>query len=522
MDAASDDSPRESSSTGTKSDVGAISCSIVDDTMDGMTIEREGTEFPLRDDTVSSELEDMERLIGPDFSKLPEVAWVQIMSYLPLYEQYIVSQTCLALYDVFNHPSLWHTTKIKLFGSHDNYSRGYDKILIPSKYTKLVNRFGNFFKHITLIILGYLNKFPDSWVSVMHELSKQCRLESLTLEIGQLTSSYHIGGYQPSAKDLSALLSFVRHAFRLKHLQLKSWPMYPDSLSNKDLNIFEVLLQNPKLKDLESLNLFWCKSTEWSERMPILPSPEATLPLVQNFRSLTRLSLRSPMLDKDIILELSKIRRTNLKLLQIFVHFTPGSSIFKIPEISTSAWKQFVLANPEVEVECTMLQRTPHFELAAMLKPDCPLSAITFMKYSRCDSQIVTSLSDMYHRSLKKFACYCDPTCKESEVVSLVMRSPNLKHFVYYGHISCVSIEMLAELRGTQWQDFVIPSSCVTMPDVPVYDDDDDRVIAPGEDGEYYLVCLARFHQSVSADEERTKAMEQKVSAALQYNWKPI
>ncbi|OWF35582.1 F-box/LRR-repeat protein 21-like [Mizuhopecten yessoensis] len=460
---------------------------------------------------------------GPDFSQLPEVVWVEIMSYLPLHQQYLVSQTCQVLYEIFNHPSLWHTMKIHLFGCTDNFSRAFrSKICIPNKYIKLINKFGKFFKQLTLSVTEYLNKFPEEWISIMQELSRQCRLESLTLEIGRLTSYYHIDGYQPSENDIGTLVSFIQNAVRLKYFHIKSWPMYPSSLSNPDLNIFEVILKNPKLKDLETLSLFWCKATEWSERMPILPSPEATLPIIHNFQHLKKLSLRSPMLDKDIILELSKPGRCKLKLLQVFVHFHPENGNFKIPEIESSVWKQFVLANPGVEMECTVLVRTPHLELASMLKTDCPLTAITFMKFSRCDSQIVASLSEMYCRSLKKFACYCDPSCKENEVVSLAMRSPNLNQFVYYGPLSCESVEKLAQLHGTGWKEFVIPASCITVQDVPSYDDDDDRVIAPGEDGEYYLVGIARFHQSVHPDSQRKQEMQDKVSAALGYSWKPV
>ncbi|XP_033742373.1 F-box/LRR-repeat protein 3-like [Pecten maximus] len=463
------------------------------------------------------------RTQGPDFSQLPEVVWVEVMSYLPLHQQYVVSQTCQALYEIFNHPSLWHTMKIHLFGCTDNYSHAIrSRIFIPHKYIKLINRFGKFFKKLTLTVTEYLNQFPEEWISIMQELSKQCRLESLTLEIGRLTSYYHIDGYQPLVKDITALLSFIQHAVRLKHFHIKSWPMYPHSLSNQDLNIFEVILKNPKLKDLKTLSLFWCKATEWSERMPILPSPESMLPLICNFQHLKQLSLRSPMLDKDIILELSKPGRSKLKLLQVFVHFCPQNENFKIPEIASSHWKQFVLANPEVEMECTLLARTPHLELASMLKTDCPLTAITFMKFSKCDSQIITSLNDMYYRSLKKFACYCDPSCKENELVSLAMRSPNLNHFVYYGSLGCESVEKLAQLRGTCWNEFVIPNSCITVQDALSYDEDDDRVIAPGEDGQYYLVGIARFHQLVHPDSQRKQEMQDKVSEALGYSWKPI
>ena len=54
---------------------------------------------------------------GPDFSYLPDVVWVNVMKRLSLSERSRVSQTCHALLDVFNHPSLWYSVEITLLGA---------------------------------------------------------------------------------------------------------------------------------------------------------------------------------------------------------------------------------------------------------------------------------------------------------------------------------------------------------------------------------------------------------------------
>lgn len=48
----------------------------------------------------------------PDFSELPDITWVKVLSYLDLLDRCHVARTCHALNDVFSHPSLWHTAKV--------------------------------------------------------------------------------------------------------------------------------------------------------------------------------------------------------------------------------------------------------------------------------------------------------------------------------------------------------------------------------------------------------------------------
>ncbi len=49
-----------------------------------------------------------------DFSHLPDVVWVRVMTYLQLQDRARVAGTCRALNSVFNHPSLWHTVSIQV------------------------------------------------------------------------------------------------------------------------------------------------------------------------------------------------------------------------------------------------------------------------------------------------------------------------------------------------------------------------------------------------------------------------
>ena len=88
----------------------------------------------------------------PDFSHLPDVAWVQIMTYLDLGDRARVAATSHALNDIFNHPSLWHTVSIQLLGDLNSYTSS--NVIMPQKYLKMIQRFGAFFQDLSLIFVG--------------------------------------------------------------------------------------------------------------------------------------------------------------------------------------------------------------------------------------------------------------------------------------------------------------------------------------------------------------------------------
>ena len=58
----------------------------------------------------------------PDFSTLPDIVWVNVLSFLDLPTRNHVAQTCRTLNDVFCHPTLWHTAKVTLFLQINLYS----------------------------------------------------------------------------------------------------------------------------------------------------------------------------------------------------------------------------------------------------------------------------------------------------------------------------------------------------------------------------------------------------------------
>ena len=101
----------------------------------------------------------------PDFSHLPDVAWVRIMTYLGLGDRARVAATCHALNDIFNHPSLWHTVSIQLLGDLNSYTSS--NVIMPQKYLKMIQRFGAFFQDLSLIFVGSV-----AWISTLSVVCK--------------------------------------------------------------------------------------------------------------------------------------------------------------------------------------------------------------------------------------------------------------------------------------------------------------------------------------------------------------
>ncbi|KAL3880794.1 hypothetical protein ACJMK2_033005 [Sinanodonta woodiana] len=457
-----------------------------------------------------------------DFSILPNVTWVKIMSFLRLEDRYSLSVTCRTLYNVFNHPSLWHTLVIQMAGSPDNYSRE-PSVSVQRKYFHLAKQFGRYFQNLSIKIQGHLNKFPEEWVGILKELGMQCRLESLTLLVGPLTSAFHNQeGYKPEEQDLKALMSFVEHAFRMKKIHIRSWPMYPTIQRDENQNVFLALMKNPRLKDLECLTMFWAKETEWSERKPILFTPDFVLTVIKHFRSLNHFALRSPMLSGEIIEELGSRDRVKLQLLQIYVNYVNISHNpnYQVPEISSSSWSRLVASSPDLRVQCTVFSRVPDVELGNILKSEVPLEALHFSQYSRCSAQMLITISDMYHRTLTRFVCLCNSNQVDWELVNLVYRCEHLNHFVYHGTLKVTTVETLARCRGTAWRTFEIMGINVVIDtEEPT---PEDQVIAQRQNGEYYLVGLLRHHQDEQQIDERRTVMIQAVSDCLGYKWCPV
>jgi hypothetical protein len=319
--------------------------------------------------------------------------------------------------------------------------------------------------------------------------------------------------------DLELLTNIVGRAFRMNTFILKAWPVYENL---KSVNIMDVLCNNEKLDELETLSLFWVSAGEatWATLNAELPSPDTMLKTVYHFRHLKTLCVRSTMLNDAVVRELAGTKRTSLERLGILLTYDRQSPNGGIPEITSATWNQLKAKCPKIRVDVTVVTRMPYVDLHGFLKPEVPLASISFMKYSRCTREDLSSIADKYSATLCEFVDYSDSEDVDNHLVGLVTRSPGIKRFLFNGKIHLDTVLHLSRLRGFAWSLFQVNFDNISTQNRDV-DLDEDAVIARGDDGSVNIV-----QRMESADEGLKAAMKEKlvseVSTALGRKWNPL
>ncbi|ESO94619.1 hypothetical protein LOTGIDRAFT_205446 [Lottia gigantea] len=455
-----------------------------------------------------------------DYSKLPCVVWVNIMKYLSLNDRYQLSVTNRYLYEYFSHPSLWSKAYIKMIGGYTNFH--ICSTLMSDKCVKLIQTFGHLFQNLHIQIDGHFGQMEEQHKLLLQSLAKNCRLQVLTLEVGLMISRFHLEGNLPENEDLASILLLVQNATRLKELNIISWPMYPALLQNPSYNIFQVMKNNDKIKSLESLNLFWMKECSWSERHPILPSAKFTEKIVHNFKNLKRLSLRSPMLSEELIIELITPGRAKLDVLQIFITYSAHHEQYQMPHISGESWDVLKSVHPTLEVDCTIMSRIGEDVLGILLKPEVPLKSLTILRHSKCGSELLLPIADKFHNNLKSFICHCDASGVDEPLVQLVASCSLLTELVFYGEIYVTTLMKLAEFRGKAWKKFVFVEKSIKTEFDEDGDDDDDVVLKQDSHGSYQLKSLHRFHREDEERDTKIDNLNKWISEVIGFPWRPL
>ncbi|XP_045205182.2 F-box/LRR-repeat protein 3-like [Mercenaria mercenaria] len=463
---------------------------------------------------------------SPDFSELPDVTWVRIFRFLPLRDRAKVARTCRLLNEVFNHPSLWYSQKLSFMGEMHNFSRKKQNVFCTPFYVELTKRFGKYFQDLTIKIDGHFRSIPTDLQEILEQVANRCRLETLTIEAGTITSAFHERyGFPPNYSAVKALSRFVQKAFRMKHLHIRSWPMY-NKMDTEDCNIFKVLALNEKLREtLETLTIFWLEEQDWSERKPILfsGSPTDIIQVLDSFKYLTTIGLRTPMITNELLQMLASKERSKLQLLKIVVHYLDPERqpLFAVPSIQPSTWQSLIKRNPDFRVECTIFLNTPNLELSNMLTPEVPLSVLSYMKYSKIDPLTLTKLYTQYKDTLTKFHSYCDSYNIDNDLLVMAQQCTNLTEIIYHGELRSGTVVAIATSRGNALKRFDVKEDKIKVP--TAYDDvDEDDVLARGPDGQLVLVGLMKFHAPEDQRQEVLQTMASEVSNTLGTSWKPL
>ena len=398
-------------------------------------------------------------------------------------------------------------------------------MIMDDRYLEMTKRFGAYFQDLTLTIVGFVQHFTQPCqLEVIVELSKRCRLQKLTLDVGTITAktSFNNSGPQKNT-HLGALIGLVTNAFRLKSFHLKAWPLH-QGVQNVD--VLEALMANPKLQELERLDIFWqsAESSSWTTLNAILPAPDKMLDLVQHFRHLQSLGLRSAMLCEDVIVELAKPRRTPLKRLSVLVTY---SRLYQegVPEISCATWKKLRENSPELEVAFTILTRMPFVELAGFLKPEIPVSTLGFMKYSSLCPDDLVSISDKYAKTLRKFVSLVEVDHLDELLCDLVVKCPKLTTLVYHGSLQSQAVLDLAAAKGADWYRFDIAGKAIDFDPAPVDEFGEEVVVVRTADGQVQLADSLRYAAAQREERPREELLEEltdQVSQLIQQKWRPL
>ncbi|XP_005097571.1 uncharacterized protein LOC101862345 [Aplysia californica] len=478
------------------------------------------------------ELQEEELLTLTD---LPEVALVRVMEYLNLKERYYLSLTCHLFYDLFSHPKLWQAAHISLMPvGHVGRNRLRWKLVSVMHQTmgEIVKRFSHLFQHLTLQMSGYVQKFDANCLQMLEDLNIECRLESLTLIMGSLTSKddsvRREAEIYSNIKDIPLVVGLVRNAVRLKQLNLISWPLFKELSDSSD--IFQAIVENSKLQSVESFNFFFLNKREgsWTERIPQLPSPETATRVISSLINLQHLALRSPMLSDDLLVMLASRRRRKLESLQILVMFSHDSMYvdgLKIPDISSSAWAALKTASPNLKVECFVVTRMPEEQLSLMLNQELPLHALSIRNYGRCDGVLIRSLAEKFHATLRKFVSLCDSSDCDESLLYLVDHCKHLRHVTYHGQLSHRTVVKISELikkKGQGWECLEVQEKSIKTDDVAEDEDEDLAVARDAKSQEYYIVSLRRWHEDGDDRQKKLDRMVEVVSENLGFAWRPV
>ncbi|KAK2166158.1 hypothetical protein LSH36_41g10019 [Paralvinella palmiformis] len=263
----------------------------------------------------------------------------------------------------------------------------------------------------------------------------------------------------------------------------------------------------------------------WTLNNIPLPSPTRVQTLVHHFSNLLILRLRSIMLDDDVMLALSQPDRRPLQCLSILVTYTREEKITSIKTVSAEAWKRLKKFSPDIKIDFTIMTQVPYIELAALLKPEIPLTAICFMRHSRCTDSTISSLTNKYRCTLKKFIDYTDSTGCDSYVLSMAEECEQLDYLVYNGSLKQTTVMSLAQVKGKQWLRFGVNIDNVITA-VPQRsndnEDDDDDIILKMTNGGHYSTPIMRYCESEEDNMQSVRLLTENLKQYLGYRWQPF
>ena len=467
-----------------------------------------------------------------DFSSLPDVVWVDVLTRLSLSDRARTALSCQRLNDVFNHPSVWRSVDVVLIGTLPFSGNGRSRygrptqppgVIAPDRYVAMIRRFGAYFQVVRLTVRGEVCELHETCREVLEQLAS-CRLERLTLKVGEGT----VQRKKPTPAAADALLALIKQAQRLRSLDIRSWPLSDTDLTSCD--IIASMRDNERLRRLERLSLF-CRDPSEDSWVPLttrLPTSSSIVDLLRQLSALTSLCLHSTLLTTKLIEVLCQPRRAPLSRLGIMVVYRRSSVVgydAKFPQIQDSTWMKLRESNPDMGVELTFCNTIPSYELMSLLSAELPVTSVAFMKYSGYKPDVLTCLEANYHRTLVKFADYGDTESgNDAELSSMVTRSTRLCRLIYHGAVRPSTVLELAAVRAGSWSRLEVNVSWTLE-----HGDSDDDVLFLQPGTESYAIAAhlpgSMFYHDDVSDQQLTELYQslcEQVTDIVGYKWQPL
>ncbi|GAB6018963.1 hypothetical protein CHUAL_000604 [Chamberlinius hualienensis] len=385
-----------------------------------------------------------------DWSKLPSVVVVEILTYLSRKDRLLSSSVCTSWRKCLFCACHWRdfVLRITIDGTTENRLR-----------TKcLVEKIGKFVREVVIYFDSSVPTNVNLTAQVLETIAKNPNLQYVKL----CPTSGRLEHTESSAviRYVDALKTIITKSRKLKGI---AFGCVEEIVDNADQ--FLQLFRKHQSHTLRHLYLASVKENpECYKLLDLSPA------MFADFISLQSLSIDYDYLSEDLLENLSRSDHVPLLRLDIHVH---GSSLNgrKRP-ISDAVWKKLGDHCPSLEISLTLLHSTQAtHQLMDILRPSMRLAR--FSQYF-CATINVTAIYFIAYTFVKSFRSICIidsmehfnadlyDAQEEDPFVMLAWRCENLLEFTLIGYkIAMDDLIAIVRLRSAKLKLFKIPDCCI-------------------------------------------------------------
>ncbi|CAC5396913.1 FBXO33 [Mytilus coruscus] len=388
----------------------------------------------------------------PNWSSLPSVLIVDILSYLSHKDRLNASSSCKRWRNCLFHPLFWQ--KINFRTSYSDRQR--------TKF--LTDRCGRFVRQVVINFDSHNHKEVRECSQILDVLCGNKNLTSFSL----LPSSCHIEWPDTQStyfidRFLDCIESIIKNSKKLKHFSLG----FAEELLEHSSIILDLLGRNCS-RMLESLHIASIK--EDSENYGII---DLSASQFLTFTALRHLSVDYDHMSNELLSAFSSGCKNRLETLVVNVHGIDSEH----EKVTNYSWVAVRKNCPKLEVTVNLIHSYDGVQgLLDILQPALPLTCFRQMFCTDLNPSAINYFSSHYKDTLRSiyiidglndgFPIPYFSHMEEDTFVMLAWRCTKLEEFTLLGYeILDDDIMAIARLRGEQLKKFDIPLSCIATLD---------------------------------------------------------